>query len=109
GDMVTPLKRTTWAAPYRALEERVAQAIAQRFGTEHPVPLSVKEADAALLATEARDLMPAECTIPGAPLPDRIQPWAPEHARLEFLFRFKALTTPMAASRGYGIAPIPAR
>ena len=55
GDMVWPLKQ---AMPdFRAVEERIERAIADKFGLPHPLPEIVKKFDLVLLATEKRDLM----------------------------------------------------
>jgi hypothetical protein len=55
GDVSAPLK----ALPpeYRALEERVQRAIAERFSLPWPFPEEVKRADLRMLATERRDLL----------------------------------------------------
>lgn len=87
GDMASPLKGTEWAEPYRVLEAEVTRAIATRFGLPHPLPEIVHDVDLELLATEARDLMPA--THPWArtwppPLPSLIRAWTSAFADRAF-------------------------
>ena len=117
GDMVRPLKRNM--TEYKAAEERIAVAIARRFGlpvttcscphdwpAAHHVntcigddprwvmPASVKRGDNIILATEARDLMGKcgrEWGFVAEPLLGRIRPWTWRRARLEFLTRFDDL------------------
>lgn len=55
----------------------------------------VKKADLQLLATEVRDLMgepPQSWHLTEEPLGLLIVPWKPEHAKAQFLARFKELT-----------------
>ena len=49
---------------YKAIEERIERAIAERFCLRYPWPASVRRADNAVLRAEQRDLMPP------TPLPD---------------------------------------
>lgn len=90
GDVSTPVKRLIGAA-WAHLEERIDAAIGARFSLDpalmrHPL---VKRADAILLATEARDLMPEPPRewLPAdlRPLPTRIEPWTAHEARERFL------------------------
>jgi len=89
-DVPRPVKRHLEG--YVAHEARVMAAICKRFRLEGSMPRSVKEVDNVLLATEIRDLMPK---APWEKLPDprtqRINPWAPEDAKLEFLYRYRNL------------------
>lgn len=58
GDVSSPLK--SLLPDYKAIEERVEQAIRTRFALpEHQHPC-VKDADLSMLATEKRDLMPTD-------------------------------------------------
>lgn len=110
GDMVWPLKQAREVAGYKAIEKRIESAIARRFGLADEMPAIVKHFDLVLLSTEKRDLMHndrkgtrlevlAASSKLGAwhcddhlPLPERIEPWAPEAARVSFLAEFETLT-----------------
>lgn len=91
-DIPTPLKRTPEFAPYRAAEARLMGSICERFRMSPSQPKIVYKADAALLATEARDQMPFKVEHWGAlteePLSQRITPWASDEAERCFLIRF---------------------
>lgn len=100
GDMPTPLKRTPWAAPYRALEAQAWAACVARFVLTDPLPSIVKHVDRVLLATEARDLM-GGLVLPDLPEPlpipqdlvgwwyrAAIVPWTPRRAERAFLQRY---------------------
>jgi uncharacterized protein len=105
GDLIRPLKRQEFAAEWREVEERLQRTINEAFGlygerssffeTYWWPPKSVKEADEALLATEARDLMGNAALetwrLPQPPLPDLITPWSPQQAEAMFLRRFREL------------------
>jgi|SRR5579859_337919 len=105
GDCSQPMKQamralqSTWhgstRSPFDVIEDTIARALAERFGCRWPWPPSVKRADLTLLATEARDLMappPISWELPYPPLPERIDPWAPDKSEAEFLARFRELT-----------------
>lgn len=90
GDVNTPLKNTDALAGYRVIEARLQTAIAQRFSVTFQQSDVIKFADKVMLVTEARDLLP-EVTDFGHgldPLPEKIEPWTPEKARIEFLGDF---------------------
>ena len=94
-DLPTPLKSDpTIGDAYRAAEERLMQAIRQRFCLPAE-PEIVRIADAALLTTEVRDLMhPGRDywkKLTAKPLPGRIRPWGADVAEYEFLKRFYEL------------------
>lgn len=95
GDVVGPLKRLL--PEYQKLERNLMAVIAERFGLDGAMPRSVRDIDMRLLATEKRDLLPAEEprvweSIEGVePLPDRIVPWAPPEAKMKFLAAFGKL------------------
>lgn len=96
GDVSAPLKRLL--PDYKAIEARVEAAVLQRFGLPAELPDCVKIADLCMLATELRDLMPAQAdkgawqTIPGVqPMLMRIEPLHPDAARRLFLSRFYQL------------------
>lgn len=94
GDVSRPLKALL--PDYKAIERRVEEAVLGRFGLSLPLPKSVKRADMILLATEQRDLMPRHddewaCIMGVSPLPERIFPTNPMHARRMFLREFEHL------------------
>lgn len=97
GDVPRPLKRSGPFEEYREAEYTLQQMIYERFECA-PESGAVKDADAVLLATEARDLMGplqaewAEWMATTAPLPQRIEPWTPDTARSMFMARFIELT-----------------
>jgi 5'-deoxynucleotidase YfbR-like HD superfamily hydrolase len=80
-------------------ESRLMSAICAKFGLSEKQPLSVHKADAALLTTEARDLM-APCTSEWQSnienshlaLSKKIIPQSCDQAEVEFLRRFRKLT-----------------
>lgn len=88
GDIPTPLK--SLLPDYMALEKRVEAAVLARFGLSPGIPDCVKMADAVLLATEKRDLMPEddrrwEAIDHVAPMRVTIDPWTRSNARHVFL------------------------
>lgn len=96
GDVSKPLKRLL--PDYRALELRIEAQLLPRFGAPWPLPASVHQADAVMLVSEKRDLLPAHpdgavCTDwPDLrPVVWRVEPWQPHHARRAFLDRFAEL------------------
>jgi hypothetical protein len=92
GDVSSPLKQLL--PDYKGIEARVEAAVLKRFGLPPVLPLCIKAADLVMLATEKRDLMPRsdgpkwEVLQGYHPLPERIIPWGPEHAREMYLTRF---------------------
>ncbi len=92
-DIPSPLKAAPEFAAYRDAELRLMVAVCRRFGLPIEPPPRVPEADAALLATEARDLMPflpehwRGLTMP--PLEEVIVPWRPSTAKEAFIQRFE--------------------
>ena len=102
-DVARPLKRTPAFAPYREAEARIMAAICDRYAIPRAEPAWVAHADAVLLATEWRDIMPpqphawsASDTMAHAPepIPRRIEPWSPFYAEERFLERFRELRGP---------------
>lgn len=94
-DVPRPLKQSGKFQAYLDFEEKMQEAVCQRFGLSIKEPPSVKVADKALLATEARDLMAPlhpDWRQPVDPLPFRIEPWDPARAKVEFMDRFSKLT-----------------
>jgi uncharacterized protein len=93
-DVPRPLKRSSVMAAYRAIEAQVQAVICERFGLPIEEPAAVKEADAVLLATEARDLMaapPMPWSAMPQPLSKTIVPWPIGYARWSFRDRFHVL------------------
>lgn len=93
GDVARPLKQLL--PDYKAIEKRVEAAVLSRFGIDN-IPLSVKEADIIMLATEQRDLMAPHddewaLIANVTPLPDRIEPMMPSEAKALFIARFNDL------------------
>jgi hypothetical protein len=96
-DLPTPLKVTPkLGTAYRVAEGHLMQVIWTRFCLPRGGNIAVAWADAAMLATEVRDLMFARPEhwhdLPGTPLHERIVPWSPKVAEDEFLRRFDELT-----------------
>lgn len=98
GDISRPLKHALHQlAPgiLQGIEERIQDAVAERFGTGPLHSRSIKDADNLALATECRDLMATPTKRwPGLPAPLRqtINPTTPAVAEHLFLRRFKELT-----------------
>lgn len=81
---------------FRAIEDRVMDAVTTRFGMQASEPVAVKTVDTAILHDEKKALMPHDPLpwgIPGEGLGVRIECWSPTEAKVKFLQRFKALTT----------------
>jgi len=94
-DLPTPLKRHwLFGFFYRWAERRLMKAICRKFRMPVEQPQIVYTADAELLATEVRDLMPG---LPehwgglGRPLREHIGPWSARRAEREFLMQFRFL------------------
>lgn len=93
-DVPRPLKR--YLPEYRAIEDRVWLAIAQRFGVDPILPAAVHEADNRILVNERAALLslaePWPMLADLAHLPVTIEGWAPAYAEHRYLSRFRALT-----------------
>ena len=91
-DIPSPLKRSPAFASYREAEAGLMRMICARFGLPGIEPADVRRADAVLLATEARSLMPFVPDHWGglteAALGQDIIPWPSEFAKREFVNRF---------------------
>lgn len=96
-DLPRPIKRhSAIGRHYEAAERDLMGAIEARFGLAAGALESreITHADCTLLATEARDLMghpPMPWTSMPLPLPERIEPWAPERAEAEWMAEFHTL------------------
>mgnify|MGYP005850916999 FL=1 len=85
-DLPRPVKQSL--PEFAAAEERLLQVVADRFGLAWPIPQAVWQADDALLATEARDLMappPKSWGLSVPPLPAPIVPVSTGQAEEMFL------------------------
>ncbi len=95
-DIPMPLKHTDAFAAYRVAERALMLAVCERFGLPADEPGRVRRADAILLATEARDLMPFRpehwSGLVEQPLNETIKPWHPLTAKRAFLSAFEELT-----------------
>lgn len=95
-DLPSPLKHSPEFLSYRIAEKELMFAVCERFDLPLEEPEVVRYADAVLLATEARDLMPFRPEHWGAlkvkPLPERINPWTQGQAEMTFLKEFARLT-----------------
>jgi len=94
GDMAKPLK--VICPDYSTVEKRVERAVFKRFNVSLPLPVSIKEADIRMLATEQRQLMNNadrwHHTHGRAPYDFEIPTWTPEEAKARFLERYAELT-----------------
>lgn len=88
-DVPRPIK---WDLPmYKEIENKIMDAILNKFNLDHVGKSEIKEADNILLATEARDLMDNTkdwADLP-TPLTEIIVPMRSGEAELFFLHRFK--------------------
>lgn len=103
GDVSSPLKQLL--PDYKAIEQRVEHAIAQKFGLPLKLDPEIKRADLRLLVTEKRDLMPFavsgsqavdsdawQWTRTYVPLYESIRPMSPDEAYEAFIERFLEIT-----------------
>lgn len=92
-DIPTPLKRHLAFAAYREAEADVMNSVCIRFGLNPTMPVSVKEADEILLATEVRDFMPSQVgwSLKAQPLDRRLTARPSQEAKKLFLDRYYAL------------------
>lgn len=91
-DISRPIK--PHMAGFRAIEDRVMNAVTVRFGLQMPEPVAVQMADTAILHDEKAALMPHDplpWNLPGKGLGVRIECWSPTEAKVKFLQRFRAL------------------
>lgn len=93
GDMVRPLK--LHMPEYRAVEDQVMVAIAEKFGVDPAMPPAVTDADSRILLDERAALLgsPAgDWNVSGEPFGIEIPAWDPATAKTEYLVRFAELT-----------------
>jgi hypothetical protein len=94
-DIARPVKHAAhFGDAYREIEDGLQRAITEHFGLPYPFPDIVHEIDNALLAAEARDLMPSSFgKFPALLAYDTvIVPWEPKMARAQFLMLYTFLT-----------------
>jgi hypothetical protein len=92
-DIARPIKlQPGFGDAYHEAESRLEKAIAERFELPYPMTKAVKDADAILLWTEMRDLMPQNPPKDALVLDNTIEPWSPKRAEREFLRRYWELT-----------------
>lgn len=96
-DMARPIKEMFPA--WRAFEDRIQAAICEQYGLPDAMPMSVREADNRLLATEVEYVVDRRCDLHrwrclrGVKRYDLvIEPWGWEQAERAFLARFAELT-----------------
>lgn len=97
GDITTPMKHglPELRVLLKSVERPIWRAICERYGIREELHPLVKWADLVALATERRDLLPADeiewAMLKGiCPLPDRIQPMDNVSARYLFLNMLRA-------------------
>lgn len=92
-DVPRPIK--PYLSGYHAIEARVMEAVAVRFGLPWPMPAELKPYDDRILLNEQARLMaplPMPWDVPGEPLPG-VTPtgWLPMQAKVRFLARAEEL------------------
>lgn len=93
-DIPRPLK--SYLTGYAEIEDRVARAIAAKFGVAYPWAFEVHELDNRILADEAEQIMgkpPADWNLRYPELSVHLPCWDPETAEHVFLKVFRHLTT----------------
>ena len=94
GDVAKPLK--VMCPDYVVIEKRVEAAVFRRFNVATPLPLTIKDADGRMLATEQRQLMHNaddwHHTHGKAPYDFQIPVWTPAEARVRFLEAYYRLS-----------------
>jgi hypothetical protein len=93
GDLPSPLKRLASSEPYRNAEERVMQAVVERFGLPLPVPPAVHKLDERIRRDEVEQWLPhaMDCVRHLRKLGVTLDPWSPAKARNEFICECKNL------------------
>jgi 5'-deoxynucleotidase YfbR-like HD superfamily hydrolase len=107
-DLARPIKKAPGLGPvYLEYEEKLMEAISERFGTKHPLPDSVTRADTLMLCAEINDLLPTSFYASWEGVEraevDLTKPFTPSVAEYAFLRRFADLTgTRLIAQREPG-------
>lgn len=94
GDITRPLKRLL--PDYREIEERIEDAVAERFGLDRGAKAIIKEADLRVLAAEQEQVMAPGCADWAKdagidPAPIIVRSLSPVDARAAFLRRYEDL------------------
>lgn len=91
-DIASPIKRSKeFGDYYKEFEDRLTEAICERFNLTYPLPDEIKVADKMMLRAEQRDLMPNDPSE-GEQYKGKIVPWKPYEAEQMFLKRYSELT-----------------
>lgn len=95
GDIVAPLKVQPEYKFYLETEDRLMEAVCERFDLPLIMPAQVKEYDLIVRATEMRDIsaIPQDYWGDILPLEKKINPWTPGESRDEFLANYYLLTS----------------
>lgn len=94
-DLPRPIKASL--PGYKEAESRIEAAVITRFGLSAPMPVAVKSLDTRILTDEATQNMsapPMPWSTLAAPIGVKLQFWAPEQAKAEFLSEFERLSRP---------------
>jgi hypothetical protein len=104
GDIAKPVKyqRPGFGTYYRRAQNKLDEAVISKFGLSMPEPEEINYLDDMFVHTEQRDLMPEPIephpdsnydldTYSGPLHPERIEPWLPQQAEVEYLDRFYRL------------------
>ncbi|MCO6385192.1 hypothetical protein [Oceanicola sp. 502str15] len=94
GDITRPLKKLL--PDYREIEERIEDAVAERFGLDRAAKATIKEADLRVLAAEQQQVMALGCADWSSeagilPAPVTVRGLSPNDARAAFLRRYEEL------------------
>ena len=94
-DLARPIKNTL--PGYRAMEDRIWQAVAYKFDLPLQMSQEIKVWDMAMLKREVEVLLPPHCAVelnlPGHSADVNLHMWSPRHARFMFLQRYRELTS----------------
>lgn len=94
-DLAKPLKRLV--PDYRAVEDAIWLAVAEKFELPTIMPEFIKRADMAMLKLEVDHLLPPHCAtdlnLPGETAEVGLRYWNPMYAKYAFLERYNWLTT----------------
>lgn len=94
-DLARPLKQLV--PDYRAVEEAIWHAVAEKFDLPAIMPSEIKQADMAMLKLEVDHLLPAHCAeeldLPGERANVGLRFWNPMYAKYAFMNEYKWLTS----------------
>lgn len=89
-DLARPVKVQDEMKFYRAVENKLLEAVAERFALTFPIPDEVSKFDDILLHTEIRDFFSVSPNG-NEVLPERLEVWGWRESKLQFLNRCQAL------------------